>query len=552
MTHPRRVAGRLTVVGAVIALVVLGWAAPAFAVNPTISSFTPGSGPTGCIVTINGTFTLPVSAVSFGGTAATTFNDVSSSLIYAEVGAGSNGVISVTDAGGTGTSSSSFTVASPGTCAPSIASITPTSGPDTSGGCGVTILGSNLFSDVTPSVTINFNGTAATAFGSPTSTQVNTHVPSGATTGVVHAVTWTTANGPSFTVPGTNTCAPTIGSFAPTSGTPGTAVTITGTNLLDASSVKFNGVSATFQVNSTTSITAIVPGSATTGRISVTTTGPGAATVQSSSNFAVGGGVPTITSFTPTSGGVGTSVTITGTNFIGATKVTFNTTDQTTFTVNGTGTQITVAVPTGATTGKIKVTTPGGTATSANDFTVIPAPTITSFTPTSGPTGTSVSITGTNFSGTGFTTTSVTFNNVTSTFHVNSATSLSATVPSTATTGKIKVTTPGGSATSTGDFTVSTTHNRNVSLSLRKHLVAKGSVSASDGFSACVDSVTVLIQRRVSGHWKTIKTVTTASGGAYSARIADKEGTYRARAPKDILNGGVDICKRATSPTRTH
>src|SRR5205823_192843 len=76
---------------------------------------------------------------------------------------------------------------------------------------------------------------------------------------------------------------------------------------------------------------------------------------------------PTINSFSPTSGPVGTSVTITGNNFAGAIAVAFNGTGAS-FTVN-TSTQITATVPNGATTGPISVTTPGGTATSAGNFT---------------------------------------------------------------------------------------------------------------------------------------------------------------------------------------
>ena len=81
------------------------------------------------------------------------------------------------------------------------------------------------------------------------------------------------------------------------------------------------------------------------------------------------GTAPTVTSFTPTSGAVGTSVTITGTNFTGATAVKFNGTAATTFTVNS-ATQITATVPTGATTGTISVTTSAGTGTSSSSFTV--------------------------------------------------------------------------------------------------------------------------------------------------------------------------------------
>ncbi|MBF9223211.1 LamG-like jellyroll fold domain-containing protein, partial [Hymenobacter ruricola] len=103
---------------------------------------------------------------------------------------------------------------------------------------------------------------------------------------------------------------------------------------------------------------------------------------------------PTITSFTPLSGPVGTAVTITGTNLAGATSVSFNGTAAG-FVVNS-ATQITATVPAGATTGVLAVTTPGGTATSAASFTVISVPTISSFTPASGPTGTTVALTGTN------------------------------------------------------------------------------------------------------------------------------------------------------------
>jgi hypothetical protein len=259
---------------------------------------------------------------------------------------------------------------------------------------------------------------------------------------------------------------------------------------------------------------------------------------------------PTITSFTPTTGPIGTIVTITGTNFTGATALTFGGTSATTFTV-GSSTQVTATVPTGATTGKICVTTPSGHGCSSQSFTVntTAAPTITSFTPTSGPVGTSVTITGTNFTGA----TSVTFNNVTATFVVNSATQITATVPSTATTGRIRVTTPGGTATSATDFTVSTvgkTHSRSVTLKLKKHLVANGVVSASDGFTACAASVPVKIQRKTSSGWKNVGGTTTDASGAYKKKIKDKPGKYRAKAPKVTLNAGADICSAATSAVR--
>ncbi|MGO8683096.1 MAG: cadherin-like beta sandwich domain-containing protein, partial [Thermoleophilia bacterium] len=85
---------------------------------------------------------------------------------------------------------------------------------------------------------------------------------------------------------------------------------------------------------------------------------------------------PTLTAFTPTSGLVGSSVTLTGTNFSGATAVNFNGHPAASFTVRS-ATQIITHVPSGATSGAIRVTTSGGTATSAARFTVLIKPTLT-------------------------------------------------------------------------------------------------------------------------------------------------------------------------------
>jgi len=67
---------------------------------------------------------------------------------------------------------------------------------------------------------------------------------------------------------------------------------------------------------------------------------------------------------------VGASVVIKGTNFTGATSVKFNGLSAV-YTVN-TSIKITATVPAGATTGKISVTTPVGTAASKGDFKVKP------------------------------------------------------------------------------------------------------------------------------------------------------------------------------------
>lgn len=89
---------------------------------------------------------------------------------------------------------------------------------------------------------------------------------------------------------------------------------------------------------------------------------------------------PTVTGFTPTSGQPGTSVTVTGTNFVNVQTVTFHGVLAPTFTVTNATTLVAVVPPT-ATTGPIAVMTLAGTGTSAASFTVIPAPTVGSLQP---------------------------------------------------------------------------------------------------------------------------------------------------------------------------
>jgi hypothetical protein len=166
--------------------------------------------------------------------------------------------------------------------------------------------------------------------------------------------------------------APAIASFAPASGPVGTTVTLTGSNLAAASAVTLNGVAVTsFTVVNATTLTFVVPTGATSGVVGVTTTG---GTAASTTPFAVTVPVPapTIASFTPTTGGGGTTVTITGTNLTGATAVSIGTLAIPTFTVVS-ATSITLVLPaaTSAISGPLTVVTPGGTATSATNFNLV-------------------------------------------------------------------------------------------------------------------------------------------------------------------------------------
>jgi len=140
-------------------------------------------------------------------------------------------------------------------------------------------------------------------------------------------------------------------------------VEILGQGLKGTTAVSFNGTTATtFTAVSDTYLTAVVPSGTTSGFVTVTMPG---GPLTSNRKFIV---QPAILSFSPTSGKVGDPVTISGTSFTGATKVTFGGV-KASFTVKS-DIEIDTNVPTGAKTGKIQVTTPGGTATSATDFTV--------------------------------------------------------------------------------------------------------------------------------------------------------------------------------------
>ena len=240
---------------------------------------------------------------------------------------------------------------------------------------------------------------------------------------------------------------PTITTFTPMGGQAGTIVTVLGSNFTGATQVSFNGTAATaFTVNSATQLTVTVPAGATTGPVGVVAA---TGTATSATPFTVGL-PPVITSFTPGTGYVGSSVVLTGTGFTGATQVTFNGTVAAAFTVNS-ATQLTVTVPAVASTGRIGVTTPISTGFSATNFIVVPAPVISSFTPTRGVAGTSVVITGFYFTGT----TAVAFNNVPAPgFVVNSDTQITVNAPAGVTAGLIQVTTAAGPGVSATIFEV--------------------------------------------------------------------------------------------------
>ena len=162
--------------------------------------------------------------------------------------------------------------------------------------------------------------------------------------------------------------------------------------------------------------------------------------------FRINMGLAPFVKLQATTGKVGATVPILGTNVRGATSVSFN---GTAATFTATKSKITARVPAGATTGAVQVKTPTGTLNSNVMFRVTPV--ISSFSPSSGPVGTSVVINGTSLTQT----TAVKFGGVAApTFTVDSDIQITAIVPAGSKTGRVVITTPGGTATSTTNFTV--------------------------------------------------------------------------------------------------
>lgn len=320
---------------------------------PSITSFSPASDSVGYIVTVAGTNFDNATAVTLNGQAVT-FNVIDSVTIEFTVPVGAtSGLINVTNPDGTATSSTTFTVLMPYVpTPPTITSFTPTSGLV---GTTVTVSGTN-FSTAT---SLSLNGGTSIPFTIVNNTTITFVVPTGATSGVIAITnpdgTATSIGSFTVTVP---TFPPTITSISPTSGLVGTTVTITGTNLSTVTSVTLNGLSVTYTIVSNTSITFVVPVGATSGIVSVTN--PDGSANGPTFTVTVPTFPPTITSISPTSGLVGTVVTVNGTNFTTVTNVTLNGLNVT-FSINS-STQLIFIVPTGATSGTVSVINPDGTA----------------------------------------------------------------------------------------------------------------------------------------------------------------------------------------------
>ncbi|MBE1486521.1 IPT/TIG domain-containing protein [Plantactinospora soyae] len=331
---------------------------------------------------------------------------------------------------------------------PTTSTIAPDSGPQ-SGGQTVTITGTGF---VAGSTTVTFDGVPATgvtvATGGTSLTAVTPANPVGPA-----AVVVTTPAGSAapldYTYLADGSGANITGLTPPTGPTGGgTTVTITGTGLTGAVAVDFDGLPSTdFTINPAgTAITVVTPPNPAGPALVEVVFPAGRVTAPPFTYVA-----PTITSIVPDEGPStgGTSVTITGTGFTGATGVNFGDTPGTNLVVDPSGTSLTVFTPPGAP-GPVDVTVliPGADAVAPNGFTYLAAPpTASAISPDSGPQsgGQTVTITGTGF----VPGSTVSFDGVPATNVVVApgGTSLTAVTPANPVgPALVVVTTPGGSA----------------------------------------------------------------------------------------------------------
>jgi YD repeat-containing protein len=406
---------------------------------PTLTGLTPNSGAVGSAISIVGTNFRSVqgsNTVTFFNGKTASVTSWSDTTVLATVPTGATTGSAVVTVGGQASNGSTFTV----TPAPSISSLSRTSG---AVGAVVTITGNN-FGATQGNGTVKFNGTLATVT-TWSNTSIATSVPTGATNGnvVVAAAGGVASNGLSFTV----LPAPSIGTLSPTSGAAGTPVSIGGSNFgtQGSGTVTFNGVLATPTSWNASSIGTTVPVGATTGNVVVNASGV-------ASNGVVFTVPPVITGVSPTSGSIGTPVTISGSSFgatQGSSTVTFN--GVAASVLNWSDTSVIASVPAGTGIGpRPAVLTVAGVGSNSLTFTVTPG--ISRISPSAAPIGATVNVRGTNFGSTQGSST-VTFNGVSVTPVTWTDTSIVATVPSGVTTGPVVVTV-GTYASNATTFTV--------------------------------------------------------------------------------------------------
>ncbi len=352
-----------------------------FPLEPVITMFSPTTGATSSVVSVQGVNLGNVTSVRVGGVPVSSYTINSPTQISLVVSTGATGLISATNVAGTGQSLVPFVFVSP----PSGLMLSTTQA-----GVGQTLIlgGNNLVN-----IQTIFVGGISALFTTTASGQFLVTVPPQAQSGVVTVQTL----GGSAVTPLAIFPQPAITGFSPATVGGGGMITITGANLTNVTSVTISGVPVTsFMVLSSTQIVAVLSTGASSGFIQVQSAG-GTATAPMS---LVVTSPPTITSVSNTMPSVGAQVFITGSNF----------TSGMTATLGGvpvvvqfnSPTEIIITMPSGATSGTLTVTTPFGSTSLTTMLTVqsgVVLPSGIDFAPFSGSNGTTVTITGQGFVG---------------------------------------------------------------------------------------------------------------------------------------------------------
>jgi len=362
----------------------------------TVDGVSPDMGPEdgGITVQINGSGFEFGCSVYFGGSYVLSFFLDSNTLqVTLPSGTGVVGVMVQNPDTSSDTLASCFTYYPPAT----VSTVSPANGPET-GNTPVTITGSDFVSGAE----VHFGGYLATDVVVTGSAEITCNTPPG--TGTVEIEVFNPASSPgtlssAFTydvVP-----APTVSTITPVHGpaSGGTTVTIGGTGFVAGATVTIDATPATgVSVNSSSEIVCTTP--AGTGLVTVTVEN-----TDGDKGYLVNGYTydppPTVGSIAPDHGPEpgGTTVTITGSDFVSGATVDIGGAAATSVSVNS-ATEIVCDTPPGSGLAGVSVTNPDAqTGTLSGNFTYDPPPTVGLVTPDTGPEtgGTAVSVTGSDF-----------------------------------------------------------------------------------------------------------------------------------------------------------
>lgn len=294
---------------------------------PTVTAVSPTSGPTagGTTITVTGTGFATGATLALGGAAATSVTVVLATSLTGVTPAGVAGAVAVTvtnPGGVSGSRASGFTYVSP---APTILSVSPTSGPPT-GGTKITVTGTGFASGATLQI-----GTAFATSVSVVSATTMTGVTAGGASG-----TWPVlvlnpggsfgmiSGGFTYT---TTALTPAITFLSPDRGSPagGSVVTITGSGFATGATLQFRGVAATAVTVATAGRLVCTTPAGGLGGAPVDVTNPGGATGTHATGWTYVLGI-LATGTSPPSGPTtgGTVVTLSGYGFQAGATVAFN------------------------------------------------------------------------------------------------------------------------------------------------------------------------------------------------------------------------------------